>query len=73
MVWLETERNLIEGSRFWVYFKTMARYFKHYELHEKVQYHYLALQTVLLRTSGRSTTLLLRNAVDTVTLAVHCS
>ena len=33
----------------------------------------LALQTILLRTLGRSTTLLLTSAVDTVTQAVHCS
>ena len=33
---------------------------RHYELHEKVQYHYLALQTLLLRTSGLTTTLILR-------------
>ena len=47
------------------------RHFKHYALNEKVQYHYLALQTLLLRTSGRTTTLLLRNTGNQILNFMH--
>ena len=57
--------------------KWALQYFKNYALYAKVQYHYLALQTLLLRTWGRTTTyywetLFIKFYISYRTIWKHC-